>query len=384
MSLGLAKTIIKSLTKQDDVVLDPMAGSGTVPAAALSLGRSCFAMDIDPLARLSIKVQCGSHATETLEETGRKVAAAAREIRKDKASLDRRFIAEFDEKTREFINLWFPPSVRQGLMALWDAVCEATPRSDRLPLKIAFSRVIIAKTAGASRAIDLPHTRPHRRKGKHVPDPIKAFPRRVRELVARMEDRPEILNGAVLRLRGGDVRSLPYENASVDLVLTSSPYANAIDYMRAHKFSLVWMGHAIPDLAGVRSKMIGTERGLAEFRPGLAWVEGYLPKVKPKSRVAVLRRFFDDMDTVVGEFRRVLKPGGACVFVMGKSYVAGHVVDTPRLIAEIAEKHGFEHIDTVYRKVNPHRRSLPFPRARGKNAALGKRMEREAIVALAK
>jgi len=384
MSPSLAATLISKTTEEGDIVLDPMAGSGTVPAAALALGRTCYAMDIDPLARMTIQLQCGSHSTETLATASKGVEARAREIRKDHTALDRRFNRDFDERTREFINLWFPVRVRRGLMALWDAVDEATPSAARLPLKIAFSRVIIAKTAGSSWAIDLPHTRPHRREDKHVPDPLEKFPQRVRELTARMKDRHETLNGAVLKLRGGDVRSLPYKDASVDFVLTSSPYANAIDYMRAHKFSLVWMGHSIPELAGIRSKMIGAERGLAEFKPELAWVEEHLPEVEPKSRVAVLRRFFDDMDTVVGELHRVLKPGGACVFVLGSSFVAGQVVDTPRLIAEIAEKRGFEHLDTVYRKVNPHRRSLPFPRARGKKAALGKRMDQEAIVALAR
>lgn len=43
--------------------------------------------------------------------------------------------------------------------------------------------------------------------------------------------------------------------ASVDLIVTSPPYANnAIDYMRAHKFALVWFGWKIDDLARIRSQ----------------------------------------------------------------------------------------------------------------------------------
>jgi DNA modification methylase len=40
----------------------------------------------------------------------------------------------------------------------------------------------------------------------------------------------------------GNAQQLPLQDNSVDLIVTSPPYAsNAIDYMRAHKFSLVWL-----------------------------------------------------------------------------------------------------------------------------------------------
>ena len=47
---------------------------------------------------------------------------------------------------------------------------------------------------------------------------------------------------------------------SIDLIITSPPYAsNAIDYMRAHKFSLVWLGHSVTTLSKIRRKYIGGE-----------------------------------------------------------------------------------------------------------------------------
>ena len=54
--------------------------------------------------------------------------------------------------------------------------------------------------------------------------------------------------------------SLPLADGSVDLIVTSPPYANAIDYMRAHKFSLVWLGQPIANLSHLRGKYIGAER----------------------------------------------------------------------------------------------------------------------------
>jgi len=356
-----------------------------VPFAALALGRDCYAMDIDPLARMLIRVQCGSHRIKEVEAAGLLALKRAHVLRKDTARLSRWFRDRFDDQTKAFIRHWFPLHVRRGLLALWAAILETEPRRVRLPLKVAFSRVIIAKTAGTSHAIDLPHTRPHWDDEKEVPDPLVMFPLRLRALTRRLADRPKPLDGAALSLRSGDVRKLPYADASVDLILTSSPYANAIDYMRAHKFSLIWMGYSLSKLARIRSQMIGAEYGrLSLSEPRLSWLDKRLPSTpaRVRRRIGVVRRFFHDMDTVVAGFKRVLKPGGACVLVLGESYVAGHVIDIPRLIAEIAETHGFVHVGTTYRTVNPLRRSLPFPRAGGKSGALAKRMKKEAIVTL--
>lgn len=60
----------------------------------------------------------------------------------------------------------------------------------------------------------------------------------------------------------GDARRLPLDDESIDLVVTSPPYLNAIDYMRCSKFSLVWMGYTIESLRHIRSASIGTEVSL--------------------------------------------------------------------------------------------------------------------------
>src|SRR5690606_3201245 len=57
-----------------------------------------------------------------------------------------------------------------------------------------------------------------------------------------------------------DAQCLPLRPNSADLVVTSPPYAaNAIDYMRAHRFSLVWMGHSVDQLSIRRKSYIGGE-----------------------------------------------------------------------------------------------------------------------------
>jgi hypothetical protein len=43
-----ARTYLRALTQPGEIVLDPFAGGGTVPAAAISVGRHFYACEIDP------------------------------------------------------------------------------------------------------------------------------------------------------------------------------------------------------------------------------------------------------------------------------------------------------------------------------------------------
>ena len=53
---------------------------------------------------------------------------------------------------------------------------------------------------------------------------------------------------------------MPLRDEVIDLIVTSPPYANAIDYMRAHKFPLVWLGESVVNLTELRARYIGSEK----------------------------------------------------------------------------------------------------------------------------
>jgi len=57
-----------------------------------------------------------------------------------------------------------------------------------------------------------------------------------------------------------DVRNIPITDGFIDVVITSPPYLNAIDYLRGHKLSLAWLGYKISDIIPIRSNNIGAER----------------------------------------------------------------------------------------------------------------------------
>src|SRR3712207_7608036 len=52
----------------------------------------------------------------------------------------------------------------------------------------------------------------------------------------------------------------PYTTLFRSAAITSPPYLNAIDYLRGHRLSLVWLGYRIGDLRLTRAVSIGAER----------------------------------------------------------------------------------------------------------------------------
>src|SRR5262249_30980273 len=124
-------------------------------------------------------------------------------------------------------------------------------------LRLALSRIVVTKDSGASLGRDVSHSRPHRAMDTSDYDVLGGFERGVRRLRKAWREEPPLGHVSV---RHGDARTLRLRRRSVDLVLTSPPYLNAIDYLRGHRLSLVWLGYSVGELRAIRSGSIGTER----------------------------------------------------------------------------------------------------------------------------
>jgi hypothetical protein len=155
--------------------------------------------------------------------------------------------------------------------------------------------------------------------------PFERFLHAVEIVLAALPFRVGATSGAAL-VEIADARHLPRRSESVDLVVTSPPYLNAIDYLRCHKFSLVWMGHSIQELRGLRAANVGSEVGApvsadadVESIVGDMITERELP---PRYR-SMLRRYVIDMGAVLSEIARVLVPRGKATLVVGESTLRG-------------------------------------------------------------
>jgi hypothetical protein len=137
-----------------------------------------------------------------------------------------------DEETRKFIRYWFDGYARRQLSALSLAISFIECEIARNALWCSFSRLIISKQSGASRAMDLSHSRPHRAFETAPEKPFNKFLLAVERVITNGIDKKSANRGPRPIIKMGDARKLALPDQSIDLVLTSPPYLNAIDYIR--------------------------------------------------------------------------------------------------------------------------------------------------------
>ena len=176
--------------------------------------------------------------------------------------------------------------------------------------------------------------------------------------------------------------------ASVDLIVTSPPYANnAIDYMRAHKFSLVWFGWKIADLTKIRAQYLGHDAASGEEYDRLPkQCEKTLAKLTEldAKKAVALRRYFGEMSAVIAEMQRVLKKGKAAVIVVGTSHLRGMDVETQKGLAAIGESVGFDLAGISVRRLDRDKRMMPARWGNKRHSQIEERMHEEYVIGLVK
>ena len=353
-------------------VLDPMCGSGTVARAAVEAGLDCVGVDIDPLAVLMSRVWTSKLDTVRMRTDAEDVVREARSLEPNAVWRTE------DAETQRFISYWFARKQEDEMARMWTILRRQERESGRA-LAICLSRLIVSKEMMASLARDTSHSRPHKVANRNEFDVYEGFLRSCR-FVARRLNASAIRGRADIRL--GDARKLEgIDDGKFDLILTSPPYLNAIDYIRAHRLTLVWLGYAMASLRQTRATSVGAERMLAKTNTRIDVSQFIVADVNASfgsRQLGWIRRYAEDMEAVLREIARVVKPCGMAVMVLGNSFIRGARIDNAGLIETIAREVGFGVSDRMTRKIPARRRYLPPP-GDGRNA-LDARMRTETVV----
>ena len=354
-------------------VIDPMCGSGTVLRAAVEAGLQCVGFDIDPLSALISKVWTSRVDAFGIEAKAIKTVEDAKSLSVNEVSLPD------DKDTAAFVAYWFAPAQIDALGRLAAVIRrEDTPENDLLA--VAFSRIIISKEMMASLARDTSHSRPHRVASHNDFDAYAGFLRSARYVAKRLL--PDKIDGSA-DVRLGDARRLDgVENSSFDLAITSPPYLNAIDYMRGHRLTLVWLGYKLDSLRKIKSENVGIEKALPVSQASL----DVTPFVKKKkdSRIEArhigwILRYATDMKAVLIQLKRIVKPDGEAVLILGNSFLRGAFIDNAGITETLAISVGFRLMDRTSRNIPARRRYLPPPR-NDAQSALDFRMRTETVL----
>lgn len=382
MAPGIALSVMADM--DESVVLDPMMGSGTVLAMARANGHRGIGFDIDPLAVLISKVWTTPIDANIIRGEAESVLEEARRDFKNLTVADA-YPCEADEETGKFIRYWFDGYARRQLAALSMTIQRTKPSATRNALWCAFSRLIISKQSGASRAMDLSHSRPHRAFDVAPTKPFNKFLSAIELVITNTIDKNSSDVGPEPAIKMGDARRMPLKDNSVDLVLTSPPYLNAIDYVRCSKFSLVWMGYQIADLREVRTESVGTEAADESLDDKEVTTIIDALKLRPqldKRFERILGRYIHDMRRAVAEVGRVLSKTGRVVYVVGENTLRGTYIRNSVIVTKLAELAGLSIKERRRRTLPACRRYMPPPSTA--EGMMDARMRREVVLSFAR
>jgi hypothetical protein len=349
-------------------VLDPMCGSGTGLRAAVEGGLDAIGADIDPLAIIMARVWTTRLDRSQLMNDAHLLLMQANQL----THLYLSDLPWMDLETQRFIEFWFAEPQLGELLRLSYALHESRFSKSGDALRLALSRLIIAKDRGASLARDVSHSRPHKVTDKVTFDVFTEFLRSVREISARLH--PELIRGSSVVTRG-DSRSLDIATESIDAVMTSPPYLNAIDYLRGHRMALVWLGWTIGSLRQLRAESIGAERA------GIPLEEEVRPYIHgageiPRKYIGWAARYLGDSRAVTAEMFRVLRPEGSVMLVVGNSVLKGWTIDNRQMYVDALRLAGFSVTAIAERHLPAQNRYLPT----GAGSALARRMRSEFVI----
>ena len=378
----LASQCIHESSVEGETVLDPFVGAGTTALQGLLMNRNVIGYDVDPIACRISRVLTGrfdvGYLTERVERFERQVETLAARLAADETvyrDLEPGHSFQLDSDVyrvpqEKAIGFWFHPSHMAMLSVLRAMAKEQPVPLVRQFFEVVMSSAIVRKWPNTlSYAMDIDHSRPHRPRTLEAQpiavqrDLVQRVLRNVFRTVVNIQHRLEAIEASVV-VGEGDAACLlsGLDAGCVDVVLTSPPYWNAIDYPRAHKFSQWWLE---PDRVPLsRAEYLGLRRGVrsrgATLPPVVGVVEALVAEFEGDPQYRGMIRYLVDLGAVIEELYRVCKPGGSVTFVVADNVVRGMVFPVSAIVAEFFAYVGLQEVSVEEREIKRTRRRYPF------------------------
>lgn len=296
----LARQLVNDYSRPRQWIWDPFCGSGTIPLEAKLQGRHVVASDVNPYACILTRAKLHAPQSEAAcipQLSVLAIIAKAGAKKTDDGTPD--WVRDFFHK--ETLNET-KALARECLKRRWYFIagCLLGILHHQRPgfLSYPASHLVPYLRNDLFPRDQYPEAYEYR-------DPIPRLDAKIRRVLAtpppERTTRYRILQKSVFN------RYLPPR--SIDAIITSPPYMNALDYAKDNRLRLWFLG--VEDFRGIKGREIGK-----------------------------ISTFESDMATVLRTMADVLKPGGACILVLGDVSQASRSYDVPAMMLDIVNSTG--------------------------------------------
>lgn len=305
--------ILDEYAKENFLIFDPFCGSGTTLVEASIRNLSSIGNDINPIALLISSVKTTRYREEDLQKSDLIVENIVNDFNVNQKNLETSI--KFDNKDH-----WFQKNVQKEIEFIINNINKLKDKKIKLLLELVLSEIIVSVSNQESdtryAAIE-----------KNIPDgkTIKTFYNKymfVREKVLKFSEVVKDYNYSSKLIKNDARNLIDVSDDTVDMIITSPPYANTYDYYLYHKHRMNWLGY---NFIESREIEIGSRNEYSS------------KKQKPD-------KWKQDLESVIKEMYRVLKTDRFCFIIIGDSVINKEFIKINELIREISTNVGFEYL----------------------------------------
>lgn len=291
----LIKGILNILNVQKgDVVLDPMAGSGTTNIEAALMGIDSMAIDVSPFCQFMIKTKY------------------------EALTIDLKLLEQTKIENKKLFDFFKQGDVLNRISKISDA-------NKTKIINLAFLAFLDA--LGYSKRVA---------KSNHDQLFDKVLPRYIETVKSFLSNQyfEQKKIGNLEILSDSDALNIKLESNSVDCVITSPPYSFAIDYVENDKEQLEFLGC---DTNELKNKLIG---------------------LKGKTKTQKLENYFADMDSFCLQVSKVLKKGKYFVLIIGSNINQTGGIRLEEKVIDSAKKYDMTLVKSILKPIKGMRNTM--------------------------
>ena len=285
---SIATYLITTFSTTDELVIDPMCGSGSTALECKLLNRSCVINDINPLSIAITKAKTTYIAEDRLTRALNKIVKNYKPLTVDEYP--------FTPSDLENYQHWFLEETENSLRGLKFLIEKISDKDIRNFYLVIFAsivrRVSKATTQQGRLFLDI---------NTAVPDALEMFKNKALKEIKNVSRLPE--NTAKVQIYNSDMKNLQMYNykGKASLVILHPPYFNSYKYSSINSLESGWLGF---------SRVSFRKQEIKEF----------FKVGKPEKYID----YVNDMEIALNSALELLKPGGTLALMIGDSIIKGN------------------------------------------------------------